>query len=45
MDALQPVLENFSKFVIEKRASPSYVEMFTKNNKEVVIVNAKVKLR
>ncbi|KOB78489.1 Protein zwilch-like protein, partial [Operophtera brumata] len=41
MDALQPVIDNFSKFIIEKQVSPSYVEMYTKNNKDVVIVYAK----
>lgn len=42
VNLLQPVLEKYSKFFIEKQSCPSYVNMYTKNKSEIVIVYAKV---
>lgn len=39
---LQPVLDLYPKFSIEKQKSPSYVEMFTKKIEDVVMVYLKV---
>ncbi|CAG4969901.1 unnamed protein product [Parnassius apollo] len=40
---VQPLLESFPKFVIEKQSSPSYVKMYTGNNKDIVLVYSKAK--
>ncbi|XP_053605768.1 uncharacterized protein LOC128672559 [Plodia interpunctella] len=40
---LQPVLESYSKFSIEKKVSPSYVQMYTKNKNEIALVCIKNK--
>lgn len=39
---IKPMLESYPKYVIEKQASPSYVEMYTRENKDLIIVYAKV---
>lgn len=39
---IQPILESYPKYVIEKQTSPSYVEMYTRENKDLIIVYAKV---
>lgn len=39
---LQPVLDLYPKFSIEKQKSPSYVEMFTKKIEDIVMVYLKV---
>ncbi|XP_072949977.1 protein zwilch [Epargyreus clarus] len=39
----QPVSDSFPKYVFEKLSSPSYVEMFTKNDKDIVLVYLKPK--
>ncbi|XP_052754511.1 protein zwilch isoform X1 [Galleria mellonella] len=41
---LQPVLESYPKLTIEKQFCPSYVEMYTKNSREIVMVFVKNKL-
>ncbi|XP_059058600.1 uncharacterized protein LOC131852039 [Achroia grisella] len=41
---LQPVLESYPKLSIEKQICPSYVEMYTKNKTEIVMVFVKNKL-
>ncbi|CAG9787108.1 unnamed protein product [Diatraea saccharalis] len=44
MDSLmQPVLENYPDLYIHKQESPSYVEIYTKNKKEIVLVYKKNK--
>ncbi|CAH2261905.1 jg6986 [Pararge aegeria aegeria] len=40
---LQPIIDRYSKYVIEKQTSPSYVEMYTQEIKEITIVYAKAK--
>ncbi|CAB3222288.1 unnamed protein product [Arctia plantaginis] len=44
MDALlKPVIDNYSKYYIDKQKSPSYVQMYTKDAKEIILVYNKVK--
>ncbi|XP_052739694.1 protein zwilch isoform X2 [Bicyclus anynana] len=40
---LQPIAEIYTKYVIEKQPSPSYVEIYSRENKEIAIVYAKAK--
>ncbi|KAI8420731.1 hypothetical protein MSG28_007954 [Choristoneura fumiferana] len=40
---LQPVLDLYPKYSIEKQKCPSYVEMFTKKIEDVVMVYLKIK--
>ncbi|XP_060802132.1 protein zwilch [Amyelois transitella] len=40
---LQPVLESYPKFSIEKQVCPSYVQMYTKDNNEIALVCMKNK--
>ncbi|XP_045496770.1 protein zwilch [Colias croceus] len=42
-DILQPVLENYPKLNFERQSSPSYVEIYTKTNNEIVMVYSKAK--
>lgn len=39
---LQPVLESYPKFFIQKQKSPSYVQMYSKSNNDIAIVYVKV---
>ncbi|KAG6444971.1 hypothetical protein O3G_MSEX003691 [Manduca sexta] len=40
---LQPVLENYPKLYVEKQKCPSYVEMYAKYNKDIVLAYARTK--
>ncbi|XP_013142227.1 PREDICTED: uncharacterized protein LOC106106224 [Papilio polytes] len=42
-NSLQKLLETFPKYVTEVQSSPSYVEMYTGNNKDILLVYAKGK--
>lgn len=39
---LQTVLETYPKYHIEKQVSSSYVEMYTKEKSDIILVYAKV---
>ena len=39
---LQPVRENFPKLTIDKQKSPSYVEIYTNKDTEIVLAYIKV---
>lgn len=39
---LKPVIDNFSKYYIDKQKSPSYIQMYTKDDKEIILVYSKV---
>lgn len=39
---LQTLLETYPKYNIDKQASSSYVEMYTKEKSDIVLVYAKV---
>lgn len=41
---IKPLLENYSKHYIEKQKSPTYIEMYTKSNRDVVLVCNKVNI-
>ncbi|KAL0832257.1 hypothetical protein ABMA28_001705 [Loxostege sticticalis] len=40
---LQPVLESYPKFFIQKQKAPSYVQMYSKSNNDIAIVYVKNK--
>ncbi|XP_050680283.1 protein zwilch isoform X2 [Leptidea sinapis] len=40
---LKPVLEKYSKYTIEKQPSPTYVEIYTKSENDIVLAYSKVK--
>ncbi|CAH0674101.1 unnamed protein product [Spodoptera exigua] len=40
---LKPVIDSYPKYYIEKQKSPSYVEMYTKTNRDIVLVCNKAK--
>ncbi|XP_075975984.1 zwilch kinetochore protein [Anticarsia gemmatalis] len=40
---LKPVVDNYSKYYVEKQRCPSYVQMYTKSDKEIVLVYNKIK--
>ncbi|CAH2085310.1 unnamed protein product [Euphydryas editha] len=40
---IQPLLEDFPKYNIEKQVSSSYVEMYTKEKSDIILVYAKTK--
>lgn len=39
---IKPVIDSYPKYYIEKQKSPSYVEMYTKSNRDIVLVCNKV---
>lgn len=43
-NSLQKLLEAFPKYVTEVQSSPSYVEMYTGHNKDILLVYAKVNI-
>ncbi|KAH9636121.1 hypothetical protein HF086_008421 [Spodoptera exigua] len=40
---LKPVIDSYPKYYIEKQKSPNYVEMYTKTNRDIVLVCNKAK--
>lgn len=39
---LKPVIENYSKYYVEKQKCPTYVQMYAKDSKEIILVYNKV---